>query len=71
MTYIEGFIAQFYDTNHLHATVLDLYCTEGATIKYSIVNNWYIGDEECIRGIYNVIMKSDLCNGDKSGISWT
>ena len=69
-TYIEGCIAPFYDTNHLHATVVDLYCTKGATIKYSTVNNWYVGDEECRRGIYNFIMKICLCDGDKSRNFW-
>lgn len=71
VTYIEGCIAPFYDTNHLRATVVDLYCTEGETIKYSTINNWYVRDEECRHGIYNFIMKRGLCDGGKSRISCT
>ena len=71
MTYVEGRTTPFYDTNHIHATIVDLYCIEGATIKYSIVKNWYVRDKECKRGIYNFITKSGLCDGDKSRISWT
>lgn len=66
MTYIEGCTTPFSDTNYLHATIVDLYCTEGATIKYSTVNNWHVGDEECRRGIYNFITKRGLCDRDKS-----
>jgi len=71
MTYIEGCTTPFDDTNHLHAIVVDLYCTEGETINYYTVKNWYVGDEEYIHGIYNFIMKRGLCDGDKSRISWT
>ena len=65
VTYIEGCTTPFYDTNHLHATVVGLYCTEGAMIKYSNVKNWYVGDEECRCRIYNFITKIGLCDGDK------
>lgn len=71
MTYIEGCTAPFYETNHLHATVVDVYCTEGATIKYYTVKDWYVRDEEYRCGIYNFITKRGLCNADKSRISWT
>ena len=71
MTYIEGCTAPFYCTNHLHATVVDLYCTEGAMIKFSTVKNWHVEDEEYRHGIYNFIKKIILCNGDKSRVSWT
>ena len=66
MTYIEGCTAPFYDTNHIHATVVYLYFTKGETIKYFTVKNWYVGDEKCGRGIYNFITKRGLCDGDKS-----
>ena len=45
VTYNEGCTAPFYDTNHIHATLVDLYCTEGAKIKYSTLKNWYVEDE--------------------------
>jgi len=47
VTYIEGCTTTFYDTNHIHATVMDLYCTKGATIKYSTLKKLYVVDEEC------------------------
>ena len=71
MTNIEGCTAPFYDTNHLHAIVVDLYCTKGEMIKYYTVKNLYVGDEECECGIYNFIMKKGLCDGEKLRIAWT
>lgn len=71
MTYIKGLTAPFYDTNHVHVTIVDIYCTEGETVKYSTVKNWYVGDEECRHGIYKFTAKIGLCNVDKSRISST
>lgn len=69
--YLEGCTAPSYDTNQLHAAVVELYCGEGAEIKYSTVQNWYAGDEEGKGGIYNFVTKRGLCAGDRSKISWT
>jgi len=69
--YLEGCTAPSYDKNQLHAAVVELYCAEGAEIKYSTVQNWYAGDEEGKGGIYNFVTKRGLCDGDKSRISWT
>ncbi|KAF8410722.1 hypothetical protein HHK36_003259 [Tetracentron sinense] len=69
--YLEGCTAPSYDRNQLHAAVVELYCTEGAEIKYSTVQNWYAGDEEGRGGIYNFVTKRGLCAGDDSKISWT
>lgn len=69
--YLEGCTAPSYDTNQLHAAVVELYCGEGAEIKYSTVQNWYAGDEEGRGGIYNFVTKRGLCAGDRSKISWT
>lgn len=57
VTYIELCTTAFYDTNHLHATIVDLYCIEGEMIKYSTVKNWYVEDVEYICGIYNLLWK--------------
>ncbi|KAE8700468.1 UPF0051 protein ycf24 [Hibiscus syriacus] len=38
--YLEGCMAPSYDRNQLHAAVVELYCAEGAEIKYSTVQNW-------------------------------
>lgn len=69
--YLEGCTAPSYDTNQLHAAVVELYCAEGAEIKYSTVQNWYAGDENGKGGIYNFVTKRGLCDGNKSKISWT
>lgn len=69
--YLEGCTAPSYDTNQLHAAVVELYCSEGAEIKYSTVQNWYAGNEEGKGGIYNFVTKRGLCAGDRSKISWT
>ncbi|CDP09652.1 unnamed protein product [Coffea canephora] len=69
--YLEGCTAPSYDTNQLHAAVVELYCHEGAEIKYSTVQNWYAGDEEGKGGIFNFVTKRGLCAGARSKISWT
>ncbi|MED6222869.1 UPF0051 protein abci8, chloroplastic [Stylosanthes scabra] len=69
--YLEGCTAPTYDTNQLHAAVVELYCSEGAEIKYSTVQNWYAGDEQGKGGIYNFVTKRGLCAGARSKISWT
>uniref|UniRef100_A0A0D3ASM9 SUF system FeS cluster assembly SufBD core domain-containing protein n=1 Tax=Brassica oleracea var. oleracea TaxID=109376 RepID=A0A0D3ASM9_BRAOL len=52
--YVEGCTAP-YDTNQLHAAVVELYCREGAKIKYSTVQKAYVGDEQGKGGIYNFL----------------
>lgn len=69
--YLEGCTAPSYDRNQLHAAVVELYCGEGAEIKYSTVQNWYAGDEEGKGGVYNFVTKRGLCAGAGSRISWT
>ncbi|CAM8924254.1 unnamed protein product [Rhodiola kirilowii] len=69
--YLEGCTAPSYDTNQLHAAVVELYCAEEAEIKYSTVQNWYAGDEQGRGGIYNFVTKRGLCAGARSKISWT
>ncbi|XP_010907405.1 iron-sulfur cluster assembly SufBD family protein ycf24 [Elaeis guineensis] len=71
VSYLEGCTAPSYDKNQLHAAVVELYCAEGAEIKYSTVQNWYAGDEEGNGGIFNFVTKRGLCDGDRSKISWT
>jgi Fe-S cluster assembly protein SufB len=59
------------DENQLHAAVVELVALEGATIKYSTVQNWYPGDADGVGGIYNFVTKRGLCKGKRSKISWT
>jgi Fe-S cluster assembly protein SufB len=71
VSYLEGCTAPKFDTNQLHAAVVELVTLDDADIKYSTVQNWYAGDEKGIGGIYNFVTKRGLCKGANSKISWT
>jgi len=72
VSYLEGCTAPQFDTNQLHAAVVELVTLEKAEIKYSTVQNWYSGDPETGKGgIYNFVTKRGKCIGDYSKISWT
>jgi len=71
VSYLEGCTAPKFDTNQLHAAVVELVALEGATIKYSTVQNWYAGDEEGRGGIYNFVTKRGKFAGPRAKISWT
>jgi Fe-S cluster assembly protein SufB len=71
VSYLEGCTAPRRDENQLHAAVVELVALDGATIKYSTVQNWYAGDEEGRGGIYNFVTKRGKCAGANSKISWT
>ncbi len=71
VTYLEGCTAPMFDTNQLHAAVVELVALDNAEIKYSTVQNWYAGNEEGVGGIYNFVTKRGLCQGVNSKISWT
>jgi Fe-S cluster assembly protein SufB len=71
VNYLEGCTAPQYDTNQLHAAIVELVALENASIKYSTVQNWYAGNEYGSGGIYNFVTKRGLCAGINSKISWT
>ncbi|WP_298616450.1 Fe-S cluster assembly protein SufB [uncultured Thermosynechococcus sp.] len=71
VSYLEGCTAPMFDTNQLHAAVVELVALDNAEIKYSTVQNWYAGDENGKGGIYNFVTKRGLCLGRNSKISWT
>ncbi len=71
VSYLEGCTAPMYDTNQLHAAVVELVALDHAEIKYSTVQNWYAGDKDGRGGIYNFVTKRGLCQGVNSKISWT
>ncbi|WP_448560594.1 Fe-S cluster assembly protein SufB [Trichothermofontia sp.] len=71
VSYLEGCTAPMFDTNQLHAAVVELVALDDAEIKYSTVQNWYAGDENGKGGIYNFVTKRGLCQGVNSKISWT
>lgn len=71
VSYLEGCTAPMYDTNQLHAAVVELVALDNAEIKYSTVQNWFAGDANGKGGIYNFVTKRGLCQGVNSKISWT
>ncbi len=72
VSYLEGCTAPAFDTNQLHAAVVELVAKDHAEIKYSTVQNWYSGDPESGKGgIYNFVTKRGRCQGVYSKISWT
>jgi Fe-S cluster assembly protein SufB len=71
VSYLEGCTAPQFDTNQLHAAVVELVALDRADIKYSTVQNWYAGDANGVGGIYNFVTKRGLCKGESSRISWT
>ena len=71
VSYLEGCTAPMFDTNQLHAAVVELIALDNADIKYSTVQNWFAGDENGKGGIYNFVTKRGLCKGVNSKISWT
>ena len=72
VSYLEGCTAPAYDTNQLHAAVVELVALDDAHIRYSTVQNWYAGDRTTGQGgVYNFVTKRGLCLGNRSKISWT
>jgi len=72
VSYLEGCTAPKFDTNQLHAAVVELVTLDNAEIKYSTVQNWYSGDPKTGKGgIFNFVTKRGKCIGKKSKISWT
>ena len=67
VSYLEGCTAPKRDTNQLHAAVVELVALDGATIKYSTVQNWYAGDEEGRGGIYNFVTKRGKAHARREG----
>jgi len=72
VSYLEGCTAPEFSSNQLHSAVVELVALEGASIKYSTVQNWYAGNRETGEGgVYNFVTKRGKCLGRKSHISWT
>ena len=67
---LEGCTAPMRDENQLHAAVVELVALDGASIKYSTVQNWYPGDKNGVGGIYNFVTKRGKAF-NRSKISWT
>ena len=71
VSYLEGCTAPQYDTNQLHAAIVELIAFKNAEIKYSTVQNWYAGDKFGKGGIFNFVTKRGLCVEENAKISWT
>ncbi len=72
VSYLEGCTAPKFDSNQLHAAVVELVTLDNAEIKYSTVQNWYAGDPVTGKGgIFNFVTKRGKCAGKNSKISWT
>jgi Fe-S cluster assembly protein SufB len=72
VSYLEGCTAPAYDTNQLHAAVVELVALDNSVIKYATVQNWYSGDSKTGEGgIYNFVTKRGRCAGINSKICWT
>lgn len=71
VSYLEGCTAPAYDTNQLHAAVVELVAKDRSEIKYSTVQNWYAGDPKTGKGgIYNFVTKRALVL-EEAKVSWT
>lgn len=71
VNYLEGCTAPQYDTNQLHAAIVELIALKKAIIKYSTVQNWYAGNTFGKGGIFNFVTKRGICSGSNAQISWT
>jgi Fe-S cluster assembly protein SufB len=70
VSYLEGCTAPMRDENQLHAAVVELVALDGATIKYSTIQNWYPGDKDGKGGIYNFVTKRGKAMTNAK-ITWT
>nr|YP_009395778.1 Iron-sulfur cluster assembly protein SufB [Herposiphonia versicolor]ARW64758.1 Iron-sulfur cluster assembly protein SufB [Herposiphonia versicolor] len=71
VSYLEGCTAPQFDTNQLHAAIVELVALNNSVIKYSTVQNWYSGNSKGEGGIYNFVTKRGMCVGKNSKILWT
>jgi Fe-S cluster assembly protein SufB len=70
VSYLEGCTAPMRDEHQLHAAVVELVALDGATIKYSTIQNWYPGDKQGKGGIYNFVTKRGKAM-TRAKITWT
>ncbi|MBN2606626.1 MAG: Fe-S cluster assembly protein SufB [Thiotrichales bacterium] len=71
VSYLEGCSAPVRDSYQLHAAVVEVIVLDDAEVKYSTVQNWYPGDDDCEGGILNFVTKRGICEGKNSKLSWT
>ena len=60
--YIEGCTAPKFSTSSLHSAVVELIAMEGASIRYTTIQNWY-------RNIFNLVTKRAIAHKDAT-VEW-
>ncbi len=70
ISYLEGCTAPIRNNNQIHSAIVEIIGLKKSKIKYSTVQNWYIGNKFGIGGIYNFVTKRGVCLESKSKISW-
>lgn len=70
VSYLEGCTAPRRDKAQLHAAVVEIVVKQSAEVKYSTVQNWYPGNKNGDGGIYNLVTKRGLCEGENSRLFW-
>jgi Fe-S cluster assembly protein SufB len=60
--YIEGCTAPQFSTSSLHSAVVELIALEGASIRYTTIQNWY-------RNIFNLVTKRAVAHKDAT-VEW-
>ena len=58
VSYLEGCTAPARDENQLHVVRVEIVAKDRAEVKYSTIQNWYLGDPETGKGgVYNFVTK--------------
>ena len=70
VSYLEGCTAPQRSESQLHAAIVEIVVMKDAEVKYSTVQNWYLGDKEGRGGIYNFVTKRGICKGENSKLFW-
>src|SRR6202035_2237651 len=60
--YIEGCTAPKFSTSSLHSAVVELIAMDGASIRYTTIQNWY-------RNIFNLVTKRAVAHANAT-IEW-
>ncbi|MDR0319640.1 MAG: Fe-S cluster assembly protein SufB [Rickettsiales bacterium] len=70
LSYLEGCSAPRRPNHQLHSGVVEVIVKDGATVKYSTVQNWFAGDKDGRGGILNFVSKRGRVGRDAK-LLWT
>ena len=62
LTYIEGCTAPSYDSNSLHAAIVEIFVKKGAKCRYTAIQNWS-------SNVYNLVTKRAICE-ENASMEW-